>query len=56
MCAKNRKPLLVILTLEALAVLVGLKLEFGDQPRDCQTKVTIGPTLTEKAREWCSTE
>ena len=45
--AKSRKPSLVISTLEALAVLVGLKLQFGDQPRTSQTKVVIAPTLTE---------
>ena len=45
--AKSRKPSLVISTLDSLAVLVGLKLQFGDHPRTSQTKVVIAPTLTD---------
>ena len=38
---------LVISTLEALAVLVSLKLQFGEEPRPRPTKLLISPTVTD---------
>ena len=41
------EPALVIATLDAFAALVALKLQFGERPRGCQTKVKIAPTITD---------
>ena len=45
--AKRQTPALVIATLEALAVLVALKLWFGEVPNSQQTRVTMVPSLTD---------
>ena len=45
--SKSRKPAVVISILEALAPLVALKLQFGEQPRTLQTKVSVAPTVTD---------
>ena len=50
---KDRKAALVISTLEALAVLVALKLQFGEIPGGGRTNVTVASTLT---GERCSSE
>ena len=44
--SKGRKPALVISPLEALAVLVALKLLYGETPREKHTRVQIVPTIT----------
>ena len=45
--AKGRKAALVISTLEALAVLIALKLQYGEEPGRTKTRVTIAPSLTD---------
>ena len=45
--SRGRKPALVISTLEALAVLVALKLLYGETPRERHTRVQIVPTITD---------
>ena len=47
MYAKRQTPALVIATLEAPAVLVALKLWFGEVPNSQQTRVTWVPSLTD---------
>ena len=44
---KGDKPSLVISTLEALAILISLKLRFGDAPDPDDTKVLIVPSFTD---------
>ena len=44
---KDGRPALVISTLEALAVLVGLKLFYGSEPQPHQTQVQVVPTWTD---------
>ena len=44
---KGDKPSLVISTLEALAILISLKLRFGDGPDPDDTKVLIVPSITD---------
>ena len=44
---KGDKPSLVISTLEALAILISLKLRFGDAPDYDDTKVVIVPSITD---------
>ena len=44
---KGDKPSLVISTLEALAILISLKLRFGDAPDSDDTKVLIVPSITD---------
>ena len=44
---KGDKPSLIISTLEALAVLISLKLFFGDEPKRERTKVQVVPTWTD---------
>ena len=44
---KGDKPSLVISTLEALAILISLKLRFGDAPDYDDTKVLIVPSITD---------
>ena len=44
---KSDKPSLVISTLEALAILISLKLRFGDAPDSDDTKVLIVPSITD---------
>ena len=43
---RGNRPSLIISTLEALAVLVSLKLFFGDEPKKGRTKVQVVPTWT----------
>ena len=45
--AKSQKASLVISTLEALAVLVALKLRYGEEPVCSKERVRIAPTLTD---------
>ena len=45
--ALGRKPALIISTLESLAVLVALKLLYGETPRERHTRVQIVPTITD---------
>ena len=45
--AKGRKAALVISTLEALAVLIALKLQYGEEPGRTKTRVAIAPSLTD---------
>ena len=45
--ARGRKPALIISTLESLAVLVALKLLYGETPRERHTRVQIVPTITD---------
>ena len=45
--ARGRKPALIISTLESLAVLVALKLRYGETPRERHTRVQIVPTITD---------
>ena len=45
--AKGEKPALIVATLEALAVLVALKLCFGEVPKPQQTRVVMVPSLTD---------
>ena len=45
--AKDRKAALVISTLEALAVLVDLKLQFGEVAGGARTRVRVAPTITD---------
>ena len=45
--AKSQKASLIISTLEALAVLVALKLRFGEEPGRSKERVRIAPTLTD---------
>ena len=45
--AKSRKASLIISTLEALAVLVALKLRYGEEPGRSKERVRIAPTLTD---------
>ena len=42
---------LVISTLEALAVLVALKLRYGEEPGRSEERVRIAPTLTDRGIE-----
>ena len=44
--AESDKPSLIISTLEALAVVIGLKLFFGDRPQPHRTKILVLPTWT----------
>ena len=44
---KGGKPSLIISTLEALAVLVSLKMFYGEQPESGKKKVTVAPTWTD---------
>ena len=44
---RGRKPALIISTLESLAVLVALKLLYGETPRERHTRVQIVPTITD---------
>ena len=44
---KGDKPSLIISTLEALAVLISLKLFFGDEPKQRRTKVQVVPTWSD---------
>ena len=44
---KGGKPSLMISTLEALAVLVSLKMFYGEQPASGKKKVTVAPTWTD---------
>ena len=44
---KGGKPSLIISTLEALAVLVSLKMFYGEQPASGKKKVTVAPTWTD---------
>ena len=44
---KGQRPALVISTLEALAILVALKLKFGDQSDSSDTKVLLIPSVTD---------
>ena len=44
---KGQRPSLVISTLEALAVLVALKLKFGEKPDVDDTRVLIVPSVTD---------
>ena len=44
---KGDKPSLIIATLEALAVLISLKIFFGDEPKQGRTKVQVVPTRTD---------
>ena len=46
-CAKSQKASLIISTLEALAVLVALKLRYGEEPRRSKERVRIAPALTD---------
>ena len=45
--AKSQKASLIISTLEALAVLVALKLRYGEEPGRSKERVRIAPTLTD---------
>ena len=45
--AKGRKAALVISTLEALAVLIALKLQYGEKPGREKKRVVIAPSLTD---------
>ena len=45
--ARGRKRALIISTLESLAVLVALKLLYGETPRERHTRVQIVPTITD---------
>ena len=44
---KGGKPSLIISTLEALAVLVSLKMFYGEQPESNNKKVTVAPIWTD---------
>ena len=44
---KSSKPALVISTLEALAVLIALKLYYGEEPRTDRSSIRIVPTTTD---------
>ena len=44
---RGNKPSFIISTLEALAVLMSLKLFFGDEPKQGRTKVQVVPTRTD---------
>ena len=47
MFEKGNKPSLVISTLEALAILIALKLRFGDEPDSDDARVLIAPSVTD---------
>ena len=44
---KSSKPALVISTLEALAVLIALKVYFGEEPKADRSSIRIVPTTTD---------
>ena len=50
------KPSLVISTLEALAVLVSLKMFYGEQPAIGKQKVTVAPAWTDQPRDRICTQ
>ena len=47
---KGDRPSLVISTLEAFAMLVALKIRFGQDPEPDETRVLIVPSITEQPR------
>ena len=53
---KESKAARIISTLEALAVLVALKLQFGETPGEGKNRVMIAPTITDKPGERISTQ
>ena len=48
---KSSKPALVISTLEALAVLVALKVYYGEEPTTDRSSIRIVPTTTDNREE-----
>ena len=56
MYEKGGKPSLIISSLEALAVLVSLKMFYGEQPESGKKKVTVAPTWNRQPRERICTE
>ena len=53
---KGDRPSLVISKLEALAILVALKLRFGEQLESDDTSVLIVPSITDNRGEWRCTK
>ena len=47
MFEKGNRPSLVISTLEALAILIALKIKFGQEPDADDTRVLIAPSITD---------
>ena len=51
--AKSSKPSLAISTLEALAILIVLKVRYGDEPGRDQSMVMVVPSTTRKRTAQC---